>query len=537
VNRDNEVRRNWIHHVGQAPYWHSPAVTLYGSSHNHITLNLIHDAPYCGVSIAGTMVGHLNSYAKAIAHPDSYGGVDSYYDTVWESLPEGSRERADEDEGTFTRASIKPFLNSGNNTIEYNVIVDVMQKLHDGGHLYCWACGLDNVWRRNALRNRRNTGLFVPIYMDDEVDKASIHDNVAYSPGKPMNKGDNDWINNMFTTDRPYYYDLLLGVILDRVAADGGWLGSPEAENARGPAGDSDTANQMVMDYLSPARLQLIWTIRGHGGAGPEQRRHAAQKLVAMMTHSASEREVLCVADDVLQAGASVERMAMLVGRQGTGIESVNLLSQWLGEENEKARHAVVRALLSVTARCRTDHPLEVNDVLAKMQGAAGADAQLLKELSEARAECARLVEQWPFRQQLATAPDETAARPLLRRLLELDTARELLVADIGRIGASAQTAEILAPLLEHEEASVRHAAVRALLAVIPRFRGKNPAAAGALLKRMSAAAADDRVLAGAVVRAGVLPKPKAPSLEAGPKRKPEAGLDLDLDLDFGDLE
>ena len=235
ANRENVVSRNYIHHIGLAPYWHSSAITLYGSETNRIDFNYIHDVPYCGVVIAGAYSDDLNKASRTEC--DSFGrrgAGGAGYNIRWAGLPEGSRERYEADKGTFTRQSVKPLQRSGDNRVERNIIVDVMQKLHDGGALYCWSCGLNNIWRRNVVHNTRDTHQFYVLYMDDEVDGALVEGNVVWVPhGRVHNKGGNTWRLNEVSSQRTTAYDRVLKEILQAVKKQGGWTGTPKPLDVR----------------------------------------------------------------------------------------------------------------------------------------------------------------------------------------------------------------------------------------------------------------------------------------------------------------
>ncbi len=74
VNKDNIVRRNWIHDMGQSNYWHSAGIQNYQSGHNQIALNLIERSAYCAISIVGanprrnrhSEPGHLRYHQRSV---------------------------------------------------------------------------------------------------------------------------------------------------------------------------------------------------------------------------------------------------------------------------------------------------------------------------------------------------------------------------------------------------------------------------------------------------------------------------------------
>jgi hypothetical protein len=132
----------------------------------------------------------------------------------------------------FTHESIKPYLLSGNNRIRHNIVTNYMNKLHDGGALYCWCCGNGNLWDGNLLRRDKSEpgeDLCIAIYMDDEVDQATITNNICWHIGRPtINKGANKWENNIITSQKPAGYDARLAEITTEAERAGNWLAEPK---------------------------------------------------------------------------------------------------------------------------------------------------------------------------------------------------------------------------------------------------------------------------------------------------------------------
>ena len=223
VNQDNIISRNYIHHTGAGGYMHSAAVTLYQSGGNDISLNWIDKVPYTGIAIAGCAPDEFGP-GKESRVWDSYGSSEAMYRPRWNELPKGR-------DTTFTREQIKPFLFSGKNRIRDNIVTDYMTRLHDGGALYCWGCGMGNVWEGNLLRRDKTQAgesLTFALYMDDWVDGATIKDNICWHKGRPtINKGANNWENNVIQPEKPAGYDRRLMEIVAESAKDGGWLRTP----------------------------------------------------------------------------------------------------------------------------------------------------------------------------------------------------------------------------------------------------------------------------------------------------------------------
>ena len=209
VNKNNVIQRNYIHHTGNGGYMHSAAVTLYQSNGNDISLNWLDSLPYAAIQIAGC---HKKEFGPGHECQvwDSYGNNEAMYKPRWDELPQGKNT-------VFTRESIKPFLLSGNNKIRRNIVTNYMNKLGDGGALYCWGCGNGNVWEGNLLRRdktRPGEQLCVALYMDDEVDGATLKDNICWHIGHAtINKGANKWENNVIQPTKPAGYDARLAEI------------------------------------------------------------------------------------------------------------------------------------------------------------------------------------------------------------------------------------------------------------------------------------------------------------------------------------
>jgi hypothetical protein len=167
----------------------------------------------------------FDAFNRPWHNTDAHGHRDAIFNIRWAELPPGSRERFDASTGTFTRQSVKEFQHSGGNLVEHNIVVRSMQTLIDGGALYAFGCGLGNVWRGNLIHDPKPTDLLFPLYMDDEVDGATLESNIAWSPGTQMNKGDNRFIDNVVSANQPPEYDRLRDEIIEAARQEGGWLG------------------------------------------------------------------------------------------------------------------------------------------------------------------------------------------------------------------------------------------------------------------------------------------------------------------------
>lgn len=217
------IERNWIHHVGDAPYWQSAGILLFGSADNRITLNHIQDVPRNGIEIVGPTSRAFNSFAETAS--DAFGERRNRWGIRWSELPAGSETRNKSGTGTFTPASAKAFQHASRNVIERNVIESFLTQLDDGGAVYATGCGTGNKIKGNAIRNGFNALQLHPIYLGVEADGFVVEDNQVWSPGTFKNDGKNTWQNNPISSSRFSSFDALKAAILDEIAQKGGWPG------------------------------------------------------------------------------------------------------------------------------------------------------------------------------------------------------------------------------------------------------------------------------------------------------------------------
>lgn len=244
--RDNEIRLNYIHDVGLAPYWHASAITLYASSHNVITHNFLQNLPYGGVSIVETMVKELPDDRSKQSKIKPLDAANAYKRFRYAEIPADLK---------FTEENIEEWLHSGDNKVERNICRDYMTHLDDGSALYSWATGPRNVWRENIVIRTKKTGKANGIYMDDETDEALVEGNRCWGPvaqawfdnshslrGKPIaemctdtdplpkasGKSTNIYRNNHASVkEKPPGFDELVAKILADIKKEGGWPGNP----------------------------------------------------------------------------------------------------------------------------------------------------------------------------------------------------------------------------------------------------------------------------------------------------------------------
>ncbi|QUH29314.1 carbohydrate-binding protein [Vallitalea guaymasensis] len=236
VNKNNIIERNYIHHIGLAPYSHSAAITIYGSNNNTIKYNYIRNVPYAGISIVGVPNNEINDRND---NTKTIGGYDTYWDNT-----DFYQLRDSELPDDLTEHSVKAYLHSENNVVEKNIVRDYMMKLNDGGALYSWHCGDGTKWKGNILyRINPLSGLYMyNIYLDSSSNYCTLSNNITWCNNTHLDKGiSNTWINNPISyPNKPQGYDELLNVITNEVNSLGGWpeslaengLYTIEAENS-----------------------------------------------------------------------------------------------------------------------------------------------------------------------------------------------------------------------------------------------------------------------------------------------------------------
>ena len=156
----------------------------------------------------------------------------------------------------FDRETMKPYMHSRDNLIEYNVISEPHSKLNEGGAIYAWCIGKGNVWRKNVIfKSRAMPGSSI-LALDDVAEYTTIQDNVFWINGEILDgvgARSNERGNIISGNIRVNYIkehdakrghdkigkwsinvpdreplDLLLKEITDSVKEQGGWLTNPE---------------------------------------------------------------------------------------------------------------------------------------------------------------------------------------------------------------------------------------------------------------------------------------------------------------------
>ncbi len=185
VNRQNVVSNNWVHHIGEI-YWASPAIMIWQSGENRVINNLVHNAPYGGITVS-TRAG-WNS-----AKPESDRTVRW---TELKNLPK-----------SMTWQEREPFMHARKNVVERNDIHHVMEVMGDGDGIYISGTGRENLIRQNYIHDCDSDGMADGIRCDDDQNETIIEGNFIYRTrciGQGIcSKGVNHIVNNIIADMLP----------------------------------------------------------------------------------------------------------------------------------------------------------------------------------------------------------------------------------------------------------------------------------------------------------------------------------------------
>jgi len=158
LNKANEVVNNHIHHCGKL-VGHGGGVFVHSSGHNRIAHNLIHNMPRYGICSK-----------NGVAAPPEMGRVP--YGEHWQ------------------------YTHSRNNVYEYNDIHHCNEDTEDSGFISFHTVGRDNIVRNNLIHDgeRELGGLGFGIYLDDGSSHFTVEDNVIYN----IQNGDKDRVNPIY---------------------------------------------------------------------------------------------------------------------------------------------------------------------------------------------------------------------------------------------------------------------------------------------------------------------------------------------------
>ena len=257
VSKNNTITRNYIHDHGLGNYWHSPSIQIYQSGHNNISYNLLQRSAYSSVSMVGMHPKYMSEAEKMF--PGTYFGqwhAWSYFCPRPQDFSKEIQEGILNKTYKFDRETMKPYMHSRNNVIEYNVISEPHSKLNEGGAIYAWCIGKDNVWRKNIIFKSRGMPGSSILALDDLAEFTTVKDNVFWINGKILdgvgargNERGNIISGNIRVNYKKEYearrghdklgkwsvnvsgrepLDQLLNEIISVVKERGGWMSNPE---------------------------------------------------------------------------------------------------------------------------------------------------------------------------------------------------------------------------------------------------------------------------------------------------------------------
>jgi hypothetical protein len=172
VNRDNEILRNHLHHVGEI-LWHAAAISVWQSGENRIAHNLIHDTNYTAITVSGRIAWNRD------------GRGDGWRTIRWHEIDAagGPPPQAGPGQPRPTWEQRAPFLHGRNNLVERNEIHDVMRRLWDGDAIYISGTGGGNRIRENFIRDCLSENMCEAIRCDDDQEETVIERNIILRNG------------------------------------------------------------------------------------------------------------------------------------------------------------------------------------------------------------------------------------------------------------------------------------------------------------------------------------------------------------------
>lgn len=185
LNKNNHILRNHIHDHGLGNYWHSPSIQVYQSGHNRIAYNLMQRSAYSSISITSMKPDYMN--AKRFAVPGHWEGQYNRWNVYrmrFTDFPEYIQDDILADKKYFDRKTFKAYTYTNGNLVEYNVISEPHSKLNEGGAIYAYSIGKENIWSNNAIfKSRAMPGSSI-LALDNVCEYTTIKDNVFWINGK-----------------------------------------------------------------------------------------------------------------------------------------------------------------------------------------------------------------------------------------------------------------------------------------------------------------------------------------------------------------
>jgi hypothetical protein len=189
VNRDNDVRNNYIHHTGRQ-YWGAPALFLWQSGGNTVANNHIHHVPYAGIVVSGRIIfSEGTNFPRAeCSRTVRWGEVKPFLGTNWKVAVRSWWNK-------------EPLLHGRGNRIERNEIHNIMEALGDGNAIYISGTGGGNLVRENHIHDCSGRYMNAVIRNDDDQHGSTFDGNlIARSGGWGeafINKGSNHMRHNV----------------------------------------------------------------------------------------------------------------------------------------------------------------------------------------------------------------------------------------------------------------------------------------------------------------------------------------------------
>lgn len=266
VNKNNIITRNYIHDHGFGNYWHSPCIQIYQSGYNTISYNLLQRSGYNAISMVGIRYDTMNDPDFFFPQRKEAGYLWwKQYRIRYHDFSPSVQKRIKDRAFSFDRETVKPYLHSNNNLIEYNIISEPQLMLNEGGAIYAFGIGKWNRWLNNITFKSSGMPASSVYALDNLAEYTTIKNNIIWVNGiilnsigsRPEERGNeisdnvrvyfNKKLDARFDRDKEgtWYVnetgrkslDQKLNFIIDIVNKKGGW---PEGANYNIPDNESE---------------------------------------------------------------------------------------------------------------------------------------------------------------------------------------------------------------------------------------------------------------------------------------------------------
>ncbi len=172
---NNDIGDNVITDCGKL-FWHSNAITAGHAEGTRIHHNYIHHMPYVAIGTSGMRHRWFANWPRP--RPE--------LEAIWKQFGDGRPP---------TVESVQKLI-PGNNRIEHNLVHDVMQKLDDGGAIYCHA-GKGNLVAHNVVCRTHSDSSHGLYFDDEEYGSRMEHNLVVDCPmNTPVTRGSSLHVHN-----------------------------------------------------------------------------------------------------------------------------------------------------------------------------------------------------------------------------------------------------------------------------------------------------------------------------------------------------